>query len=409
MSTGHRAGEPGYRRVCLALFAAGVASFASLYSTQAVLPELAAAYGISTTRSTLSLSLATGGLGVALLVAAVLGDRAGRTRLVKVSLLVSAVLGLACAAAPGWPALLGLRLAQGVALAGLPAVATAYLREELDAGSHARAAGLYIGGTALGGMTGRLLSGWVAEAAGWRWALAAVAVVALVCAGIVVVLLPESRNFVPGGRRLRPAVTDPALLALYAIAACGMGAFVAVYNAIGFRLAAAPYGLDAAALGAIFLVYPAGSASSAVAGRLADRYGRRAVLPAGSLIFAAGIALTLLGPLPWIIAGLAVMTAGFFWVHGVASGWVPVRAHAGGAGGAQAAALYYVAYYAGSSVFGSMAGLGWTAVAALALALVAVTGVLALTLAGTPSARPSRTPSTGTTRAPASTAAGTRR
>ena len=63
----------------------------------------------------------------------------------------------------------------GRRLAGLPAAATAYLREELHPDTYARAAGLYIGGTALGGMAGRLLTGAVAGAAGWRWALAAVA------------------------------------------------------------------------------------------------------------------------------------------------------------------------------------------------------------------------------------------
>src|SRR6185503_2300147 len=126
-------------------------------------------------RSAWSLSLTTIGLGAALLITGPLSERTGRTRLIHLSLTLSAVVGLACAIAPGWPALLGLRLLQGVALAGLPAVATAYLREELHASTQARAAGLYIGGTALGGMAGRLVTAGVAEAYGWRWSLAVVA------------------------------------------------------------------------------------------------------------------------------------------------------------------------------------------------------------------------------------------
>ncbi|MFD0516586.1 hypothetical protein [Paractinoplanes durhamensis] len=47
---GYQAGTVGYRRVCLALFAAGVATFALLYSTQAVLPELAGAFRITPAR-----------------------------------------------------------------------------------------------------------------------------------------------------------------------------------------------------------------------------------------------------------------------------------------------------------------------------------------------------------------------
>ncbi|SNY68987.1 MFS transporter, YNFM family, putative membrane transport protein [Paractinoplanes atraurantiacus] len=247
-----------------------------------------------------------------------------RTRLIHLSLALSALVGLACAVAPTWHVLLGLRLVQGITLAGLPAVATAYLREELHADTHARAAGLYIGGTALGGMAGRLVTGWVAEAYTWRWALAAVALVGVARAVVVAVLLPKSRHFVP-----RPA----------------------------------------------------------------DRYGRRAVMPFGCVLTAVGPLLTLPGNLPVMVAGLAVMTAGFFCVHGVAGGWVPVRAHAGGVPAGQAASLYLFAYYAGSSVFGSLAGTawslgGWPAVVALASVFAGISGVLAMNLRRVPALEP---------------------
>ena len=225
LTAGYRVGERGYRRISIALFVAGVATFALLYSTQALLPEFPRAFDVSAAQSTLTVSLTTVGLGVALLLAGPLSEVVGRTRLIHSSLTASAVVGLACAAAPTWEALLGLRLLEGITLAGLPAVATAYLREELHPGTHARAAGLYIGGTALGGMTGRLVTGLVADLAGWRWALAAIGVVALGCAVAVRVLLPASRNFVPVPARpgvlaamTRRALSDPGLLALYGIA-----------------------------------------------------------------------------------------------------------------------------------------------------------------------------------------------
>jgi YNFM family putative membrane transporter len=399
---GYRVGEAGYRRVVVALFAAGVATFALLYSTQALLPELATAFGVSAAASTLSLSLSTAGLAAALLLAGPLSEVVGRTRLIHASVTASGVVALACALAPGWHVLLALRLLQGVTLAGLPAVATAYLREELHPDTHARAAGLYIGGTALGGMSGRLVTGLVADAAGWRWALAAAAVVGLGCAVVVRLLLPASRHFVPAPARVdalvamtRRALSEPGLLALYAVGALSMGAFVAVYNATGFRLTSAPYALSLGAAGLVFLVYPVGSVSSAVAGRLADRFGRRDVVPVGCLVTAAGVLLTLASPLPLVVLGLAVMTGGFFVVHGVASGWVPTRAHAGGVAAGQAASLYLFAYYVGSSVFGSAAGRawsagGWNAVVVLALVLVGLTGLIVLWLRRTPSLDPAR-------------------
>ncbi|MBX6386612.1 MAG: MFS transporter [Microbispora sp.] len=393
---GHLPGSTGYRRVVVALFAAGVATFALLYSTQAILPELAAQFRVSTAQSTLSVSLTTLGLGVALLVAGPLSDVAGRTRLIHLSLTASAVVAAACALAPGWPALLILRLLQGVTLAGLPAVATAYLREELHPSTHARAAGLYVGGTALGGMAGRLLTGGVAQAAGWRWALGAAAALGLLCALTVRVLLPASRRFTPAPAGVRAllrgslrALSDRGLLALYGIGGCSMGALVAVFNALGFRLAAAPYHLGVGAAGLMFLVYPVGSVSSAVFGRLADARGRRTVTPLGCLLAVAGALVTLPSPLPVVVAGLALFTAGFFAVHGVASGWVPARAYAGGVSTGQAASLYLFTYYLGSSVFGSLAGRAWTAagwpgVVALAVLLLAATGALTLLLRRTP-------------------------
>jgi len=385
---GYRPGDRAYRRIAVALFAAGVATFALMYSTQALLPELARSFAISDADSTLSVSLTTAGLGVALLFTGPVSEVLGRTRLIHASLLASAIIGLACAVAPGWDVLLALRLLQGVALAGLPAVATAYLREEMHPDGYARTAGLYVGGTALGGMSGRLLTGGLADLAGWRWALAAVAGLGLVCALLVLVLLPASRNFAPAPARPRHLVTmtrralsDRGLLALYGIGACAMGAFVAVYNAIGFRLTSAPYQLSLGQESLVFLIYPVGTVTSALAGRMVERYSRRTVVPAGALITMAGVALTVATPLPLVVLGVAVMTAGFFVVHGVASGWVPVRAAAGGVAAAQAASLYLFAYYLGSSVFGGLAGRvwvtgAWPAVVAMVLALLAVCGGL---------------------------------
>ena len=283
-----------------------------------------------------------------------------------------------------------------MALAGLPAVATAYLREELHPSAQARAAGLYIGGTALGGMAGRLLTAPVAEALGWRWAMAAAGLFALGCAVVVTIALPPSQHFrrgVPGQLGLvamsRAALADPALRALYLLGACAVGALVAVYNALGFRLTSGPHHLGLGAVSLVYLVYVLGTASSIVSGRLADRFGRRAVLPSGCLLAIAGVLLTMLPWLPAIVVGLAGLTAGFFVVHGLASGWVATRAHLVGASASQAAAFYLCAYYVGSSIFGSLgssawAAAGWAGVSTLALGLLLATAWLARTLRRTP-------------------------
>ncbi len=365
---GYLPGEPAYRRVTLALFAAGVATFALLYCTQPLLPELAGQFGLTPAESALSVSATTMGLGAALLFAGTASERLGRTRLIHASLLAAAVVGLLVAVAPTWPVLLALRAVQGVALSGLPAVAIAYLREEIAPAAQGGATGLYIGGTAIGGMSGRLAVGGVADLVGWRWGVAAVAAIGLGCAVVVRLTLPPSRNFHRrhGGLRAvrgmtRLILTDPGLWALYGIGGMSMGAFVAVYNTAGFRLAGAPYGLSLGVAGLVYLTYATGLFSAPYAGRRADALGRRSVLPVVCAVQLLGLLVTLGEPLWLVVAGLAVFSAGFFAVHGVASGWVALRAGRLGGGSGQAAAFYLFCYYLGSSVFGSVAGVAWAA------------------------------------------------
>jgi YNFM family putative membrane transporter len=387
-TAGYRSGDPGFRRLAAALFAAGLGTFALLYSTQALLPILSRAFAVSPATSALSLAVTTAGVGIGLLPAAWLSDAVGRTRVMSLSLVLASALGLAGALAPSFPLLLVLRGLEGLALAGLPAVAMAYLTEEVHPEALGGAVGLYIGGNAIGGMVGRLLAGGLAEIGGWRAGVAGVAAMGVLCALVLIKVLPASRNFRSRRgmstrealRRLRAPLADPGLLRLNAMGALLMGTFVAVYNGLGFRLAAEPFGLSPAALALVFLVYPVGSASSASAGRLADRFGRRTVLPLGVLLTFGGLALTATASLPLIVVGIATLTAGFFAGHSVASSWVGRRA-AGSAG--QASALYLMAYYAGSSIAGPLAGTAWTMDhwnGVLAIAGVMLAGALLVSL-----------------------------
>jgi MFS transporter, YNFM family, putative membrane transport protein len=398
----HRPGEAGYRQLILALFAAGVATFAALYSTQPLLGLLATDFALTPSHAAWSVSVTTLLLGIGMLAAGPLSDRWGRTGTIKGSLVLTALLGMACAIAPSWPVLLVLRGAQGLALAGTPAVALVYLREEVHAPVHPRATGLYIAGTAIGGMTGRLAAGGVADLAGWRWALAAIAALGGLCALAAVAALPASRHglrsgaaggtrsvpgtAVPGGWRhalsaARRVLQDRQLLCLYLIGCTSMGAFVAVYNVLGLRLTTVPYHLSVFGASLVFCVYPLGSASAAVAGRLAERLGRPAVVLAGGLFATAGVAVSLASPLPVVILGIAMITAGFFAAHGIASGWAASAGQDRHAA-SQASAFYLLAYYLGSSVFGVLGTNLWESGRWPAVAVMAGTLFLATAATG---------------------------
>ncbi|MGY1725736.1 MFS transporter [Geodermatophilus sp. SYSU D01062] len=386
---GHRAGDPALRRASGAVFLAGVAVFAVLYAPQALLPELTRAFAVSPAAATLSVSVATAGLALGLLVLGPLSDRIGRRPVLRAALAVASGLAVLTAVAPAWEALLALRGLQGFALAGLPAVGVAYLREELDASVSSRAIGLFVGGTAIGGLSGRVVAGVLADVGGWRTAVGGIAGLAVACTVAVWVLLPASRRFVavpretPVLHQLARGFGDPVLLGLYGLAALLMGGFVAVYNAGTFRLEAQPYGLSPALAGLVFLTYLLGSVASPVAGGLAERVGRRVVVPVALAVTAAGLALTLAAPLALFVTGLAVLTVGFFAAHGVASGWVAARAALGERPVGQAASLYSFWYYVGSSVGGTLAGRAWATAGwpgAVAVAGTGIGGALVLAL-----------------------------
>ncbi len=359
------AGSPAFRHVNVAMFFGGFASFAMLYGTQPLLPLLSVEFSLDPAAASLAVSAGTAGLALSLIPASVLSDRFGRERLMKLSLAASAVVCTASAFVADFAQLLVLRALLGVAIAGLPAAAMAYLAEEIAPAAQGRAMGLYIGGNALGGMSGRFLAAMVTEGQSWRLALGLLGALGVVAAVLFWRRLPASNHFrardVALGRILRDARAmwaDPGLPWLFLIGFLLMGTFIALYNYLAYRLVEAPYRLGQSAIGAVYLLYLLGSAASALAGRLADRHGRRNVLWIMLALLAAGLLVTLAAPLAAIVAGVAVSTFGFFAAHALASGWVSRRAPERPA---LAAALYLFGYYLGASVIGTAAGKAWSA------------------------------------------------
>ncbi|WP_097230653.1 MFS transporter [Streptomyces zhaozhouensis] len=379
--------HPQRSRINLALFAIGMATFAMLFSTQALLPDIAAAYAVSPDQASWTVSAATIGLALAVLPLSTLSERFGRVRLMTLSVATAVALALLLPLAPDLGTLVVLRALQGAAIAGIPASAVAYLSEELDPKATVGAIGLFIAGNSVGGMSGRVLTGWVAEGAGWRAALAAVAALAVVAALVYRLLLPKARFFTPSSLRPRLVLDSlaghlrrPLLLRLYAIGLLLMAAFSAVYTVIGFRLVEEPFGLSAGLAGSIFVIYLVGTASSAVSGPLLGRLGRRGALYAAIGTTVVGLLLTASTSLAAVLTGLVLITGGFFFGHAIASGSVSrVATH----GKAHASALYQVAYYLGASLGGTLGAAvyhraDWSGLVAFALLALVATAVITL-------------------------------
>ncbi|WP_230529915.1 MFS transporter [Microvirga roseola] len=379
-------GTPAFRRLNLALFAAGFSTFAILYCVQPLLPAFSQEFGVSAAASSLSLSLSTGLLAVAMLVAGSVSEVFGRKPVMIASLFASAVLTILSALAPTWSIFLLARMTIGITLSGLPAVAMAYVSEEVHPKSIGLAMGLFIGGNAVGGMAGRILGGFLTDLGSWRIAIGTIGAIGLVTAVAAWRSLPNSAHFQPRSARLTDLLRsfadhlrDPGLRSLFAEAFLLMGGFVTVYNYLAYRLVAPPYSLSQTAIGLIFVSYLIGTASSAWIGALAGRLGRSRVLWVMIAIMLTGVGLTLPSHLALILAGVVAVTFGFFGAHSIASSWV---GHQATVAKAQASALYLFCYYLGSSTIGTLGGLFWSAWGWPGVAgLVAANLILALGIA----------------------------
>jgi YNFM family putative membrane transporter len=385
------AGTAEFRRINRAMVFGGFSTFALLYCVQPLMPLLARDFALTPAQSSLALSAATGALAVSLLGSSVLSERYGRKPLMAGSMFAGGILTLLAAFAHSYGQLLVLRALLGLLLGGMPALAMAYLSEEIDGPSLGHSMGLYIGGSAFGGMAGRVMSSFISDFYDWRVAVGAMGVAGLYAAWEFKRSLPPSRRFRQGQGGLRALVGgtikhmgDSGLPWLFCLSFLLMGCFVSMYNYIGYRLLAPPYGLRQSAVGAMSVLYLLGIFSSVWAGKLADRLGRRNVLWIVMAAMLAGLLLTLAAPLALVVVGVGLFTFGFFASHSVASSWVGRRARPPQA---LASALYLFFYYLGSSVVGWLAGVlwahgGWAGVVSLLGAILAAALAIALRLRG---------------------------
>ncbi|TVX76627.1 MFS transporter [Corynebacterium sp. NML180780] len=368
----------------------GLAIFSSLYATQALLPTLTHEMGIDPSTAALTVSAATGALAVCVVPASILSEKFGRGRVLVISALAATALGLTLPLAQSIEQLVVLRSLQGALLAGTPAVAMAWLSEELDERDLAGAMGLYIAGTSVGGLTGRLIPAFMLEVTGWRWALATSAAVSLALAVATAILLPEQRNFRPKAS-IRPGaevravaghLRNPRLVGLVATAFIAMGVFVSMYNFFGFR-AINDFGLAPSLAGLTYVMYLSGTWSSARAGSFVSRFGRGRVVLAAAVLMLTGALIGSSSNLIVTLVGLLIFTASFFALHSTASGWVGLIAEKDRA---EASSLYVFCYYMGSSLLGAATGqafeaLPWAGFVAVLAAMLGALIAIAVALA----------------------------
>jgi predicted MFS family arabinose efflux permease len=278
---------------------------------------------------------------------------------------------------------------QGLITPGVFAITIAYITEGWPPTAVAPVMSIYVSGTALGGFSGRAVTGIMADHVGWRESFVLLGLLSLGGAALVAWLLPNRPR--PHFTAARPSfrlalmpmfhhLRNPRLLTTYLVGFNVLFSLVGVFTYITYYLAAPPFSLSTSQLSLLFVVYLVGLVATPLAGALLPRIGLRTGITGSVLLSLAGVLLTLLHSLPVVIAGLALCCTGVFISQSCATSFL--REAAAESSRASAVGMYVACYYIGGTVAGVAPSLvwhlgGWTACAAMVAAIDVLSIVIA--------------------------------
>ena len=346
----------------------GLSVFAQLYLFQPMLSELQASFGVSLATGSLAVSASTIGMATGLFLFAFKADTFKRERLMSLSLVLSALLTITSAFMSHFVLLILLNFLKGIALSGVSAVALAYLSDEIEPGKIGLAISLYLSGNTIGGMTGRVAGSLLAGWGGWQQAVWAIGITSLLLGFLFYWKIPASSQVSQNSisikeklQQMKDLLSKRLFIGMYLIAALAMGVFVSVYNYISIQLESPRYGLPHQMIAMIFVMYLTGVAGSIIVGKLSDKHRPERLLRYSLILLGAGLSMLLIPRLWALIAGLGILTFAFFSTHTIASRIVSVNASRSKS---SATSIYWLSYYAGSSIIGSLTGIiltlfGW--------------------------------------------------
>lgn len=388
-------GSKQYRMALIALFIGSFACFGLEYCVQPVIPVIAQSFDLSPAVASLSVSAGTAGMASAMILIAAFSSRMPRRKVMTVGLILAAILAAIVSVSYYFNMILLCRLLQGILLAGFPTMAIAYINEEFAPEIIGTVVGIYVSGTSIGGLLGRMVLSSLTDVYDWRIALMMLSIGYLLMGLAVFFMLPKEKHEIIHEVHhsvsvqlkkilgdFRGIIRDKHLIALYSIAMIIMGSFVCAYNFISYVLLAEPYNLSQTTMGMVYLLYLVGTAASTAMGIMSDKIGNGKVIFLNCVLMLLGMLISLGDLLAMKILGMAVFTFGFFGGHSAACSWNG-RLHNADKG--QLTAMYMLFYYVGGSVFGSLGGVfladfGWAGIVGFLSAVLAVGIVLSLWL-----------------------------
>ncbi|WP_175998326.1 MFS transporter [Burkholderia stabilis] len=372
------------RTTRIAFFLCGFAAFLNLYSTQGILHELAAAFGVSAERAGQGVSATTTAVAIIAPFVGVLAARIERRTAISLAAMAVALPVVWSAHATGFASFLGARFAAGLVMPFVFALSIAYIGERFDRGTSAEISALFVAGTTLGGFAGRFATNLMTAMWGWRHALDVVAALCLVTGAAIYASLPASDAIArhagddaDAGPSWRIVTRGP-LLASFAIGACVLASQVATFTFVGLRLARAPFAFGTVEIGAIYAVFLVAVVVTPLAGRIARHRGPRMPGLVAAAFAIGGALLTLSDSVPVILAGLALSSTAVFVEQASANTFI---SQAASTARSTAIGIYLSCYYFGGSL-GSILPVpgwhrwGWAGCVAFVVVAQAIVGVL---------------------------------
>ncbi len=349
-------GTPEYKRITLSLALGSFLVFSNLYLFQPMLPTFAKLFAISETQVNWLFASSTLALSFSLVPMAVLSESIGRKPVMMTGLFAIPALSALMLLGDSFLFLVICRALIGVALAAFASVAVAYMAEELDKHAFAMAIGTYIAANSLGGISGRISGGLLADNFSVDVAIEALMVVTLLGVICVHYLLPKQQHFTPSSIGLRQQ--NRAIIGHFRnqrvwfamlIGGLNFALFVNLYSVMGFRLVSEPHNIPVGLASLIFVCYLGGTFSSRWAGHWSKRYSSILGMLLGAIISLSGMWIAAIESVTAMLIGLFLISFGAFFTHTLAYGWVGQKATTAKA---TATALYLVHYYVGGSLGG---------------------------------------------------------
>lgn len=357
----------------LRAFTIGLTAFLTvvdLFATQAILPALTSAYGVTPAAMGFAVNASTIGMAVGGLAVALLGRSLDRRRGILLSLALLAIPTALLATMPSLPLFTALRIVQGLCMSTAFALTLAYLGEHTSAADTAGAFAAYITGNVASNLLGRLLAAGVADHLGLSANFFVFAALNLCGAVLVWFTVERAQPMATADVSHRAPLAsflvhlaNPALRAAFTIGFLILFAFIGTFTYVNFVLVGPPFGVGMMMLGAVYFVFLPSIVTTPLAGRIVARFGTRPTLWASFATALAGLPLLLGASFAGLLVGLALVGVGTFFAQATATGFVG-RAAASDRG--SASGLYLASYFlgglAGSAVLGMVFDrFGWTA------------------------------------------------